>query len=165
MIPLGISLAVAIRVGQALGAGQPERARVIVFGAFGFAFFAALLFALGFVFFSQPLAALFTPDPLTITIAAGLIVIAGFFQVFDGAQVIFVGALRGCKDVNKPTWIVFTSFWIVGIPLGAVLAFPSSIGASGLWYGLSAALAAASLGLILRFLYVSRRYISGQIVL
>jgi MATE family multidrug resistance protein len=165
MIPLGISLAVAIRVGQALGAGQPERARVIVFGAFGFAFFAALLFALGFVFFSQPLAALFTPDPLTITIAAGLIVIAGFFQVFDGAQVIFVGALRGCKDVNKPTWIVFTSFWIVGIPLGAVLAFPLSIGASGLWYGLSAALAAASLGLILRFLYVSRRYISGQIVL
>jgi MATE family multidrug resistance protein len=156
MIPLGISLAVAIRVGHALGARQPERARVIAFGAFAFAFCAALLFAFVFIVFNTNLASLFTLDSMTIQIAAGLLVIAGFFQVCDGAQVVFVGALRGSKDVNTPTGIIFASFWVIGIPLGALLAFPLGVGAPGLWYGLSAGLGLASLGLILRFVHVTR---------
>jgi MATE family multidrug resistance protein len=162
MIPLGISLAVAIRVGQALGAGQLERPRVIVFGAFAFALCTALLFAFVFIVFSRELASIFTPDPLTVAIAAGLLVVAGLFQVFDGSQVIFVGALRGCKDVNRPTWIIFTSYWIIGLPVGALLAFPLGSGATGLWYGLSIALAFASLGLMARFLYVTRKLTSCQ---
>jgi len=47
-----------------------------------------------------------------------LLIIAGFFQLFDGTQVVGLGVLRGIGDVNVPTIITFLSYWVIGIPLG-----------------------------------------------
>ena len=151
MFPLGISLAVAIRVGHVVGAGQPERARRIGFGAVGFGVCLAGLFAALFIALNGFIAGLFTPDPETLRMAAALIVIAGFFQLFDGVQVLALGALRGCKDVRIPTLIVFVAYWIIGIPAGSAFAFGLGFGARGLWFGLAAGLAAAATGLVWRF--------------
>ena len=161
MVPLGISLAVAIRVGHVLGAGQTERARVVGFSALGFGFLLSCLFAGAFILFSRPLAGFFTDDAATLSMAAGLIVVAGFFQIFDGAQVLAVGALRGCKDVRIPTWIIFAAYWIVAIPLGGLLAFGFDLGANGVWIGLAAGLAIAAFGLSARFTLVTGRLIIG----
>jgi MATE family multidrug resistance protein len=151
MVPLGISLAVAIRVGHVIGGGEFHRARTVAYGALGFTVLLSSLFTVVFIVFNQPLANLFTPDPETAAMAASLLVVAGFFQLFDGSQVLAIGSLRGCKDVDVPTWIIFFSYWIVGIPLGLALAFALDTGAIGLWVGLAAGLGVASAGLLRRF--------------
>jgi MATE family multidrug resistance protein len=157
MVPLGISLAVAIRVGHVIGAGQPERARPVAFSSLGFGFLCSLAFAAVFLLFSRQLAGFFTRDPATLSMAATLIIVAGFFQVFDAGQAIAAGALRGCKDVRIPTWIIFAAYWVVAIPLGATLAFGFDAGATGLWIGLAAGLAVAAFGLVGRFGQITGR--------
>jgi MATE family multidrug resistance protein len=161
MIPLGISLAVAIRVGHVLGAGQPERARPVGFGGMGFAIFLSVIFTTCFIVFSHPLAGLFSPDPETVSLAASLIVVAGFFQLVDGTQVLGAGALRGCKDVNVPSFIIFISYWVIAIPGGAALAFAGGFGALGVWLGLAGGLGFAAVGLVIRFFIVTRRLLKA----
>jgi len=156
MVPLGVSLAVAIRVGQVIGAGEPWRARPIGFGAIGLAALLSGVFAALFILFNRPLAGLFTADPATLALAARLIVVAGLFQFFDGVQVVSIGALRGAKDVRRPTAIVFAAYWIVAIPCGAALAFATPMGATGLWAGLALGLACAAAGLAGRFAWLTR---------
>ena len=156
MIPLGISLAVAIRVGQVIGAGESHRARPIGFGACAFGAALSTLFAAFFIGFNESLVGLFTRDPATLSVGAILLITAGLFQLFDAIQVLSAGALRGCKDVRIPTYIVFAAYWVFGIPVGALLAFGLEIGAPGVWIGLASGLAAAAGGLLWRFVVVTR---------
>ncbi|HRQ78847.1 MAG TPA: MATE family efflux transporter, partial [Gemmatimonadaceae bacterium] len=89
-------------------------------------------------------AGVYTRDAATFALAASLIPIAAVFQVFDGTQVISASILRGAADTRVPAILHALSFWAVGIPLGAVLAFKYELGAAGLWWGLTAGLAAAA---------------------
>ncbi|MGB1219787.1 MAG: MATE family efflux transporter, partial [Flavobacteriales bacterium] len=66
------------------------------------------------------------------------------------AQVVGLGALRGLKDVNRPTWISFFSYWIVGIPIAYALAFHYEWGVEGVWYGLFAGLTTSAVLLFVR---------------
>lgn len=158
MFPLGISLAVGIRVGHVIGAGEAHRARPVAFGAIGFTLLLSGLFTVLFLTLNDQLAGLFTRDVETSLLAAGLLVVAGVFQLVDGAQALCTGALRGCKDVKVPTWVIFVAFWIIGIPFGSSLAFGLNIGAVGLWIGLATGLGVAAVGLFWRFLIVTRGY-------
>ena len=63
---------------------------------------------------------------------------AAFFQLFDGLQVVATGAMRGVGDTRTPMLCHFAGYWLIGMPLGALLAFKWSLGAFGLWLGLSA---------------------------
>jgi len=155
MVPLGISLAVGIRVGHVIGASQPQRARVVAFGAGGFTLGLAGLFTAFFILFNQLLARAFTPDPATIQMAASLLVVAGIFQFFDGTQVLAAGSLRGCKDVRVPTWIIIFAYWGIAIPSGMLLAFILELGAVGLWIGLAFGLLSAAVGLVSRFVWIT----------
>ena len=75
------------------------------------------------------------------TLAAQLLLVAAVFQVFDGAQVIGVGALRGLTDVRVPAALTFAAYWLLALPLGYWLAFHTRLGPRGLWVGLAAGLA------------------------
>ena len=88
----------------------------------------------------QTIARLFTPDASIIAAAAPLLRVAAFFQLFDGLQVTATGALRGAGDTRTPMLCHFAGYWILGLPLGALLCFRESLGAVGLWMGLSAGL-------------------------
>lgn len=66
-----------------------------------------LFFAIIFTLFNQYLPYLITSDAKVIVLAAQLLIIAGIFQIFDGAQVVSLGSLRGIGDVNIPTFITF----------------------------------------------------------
>ncbi|NDV60980.1 MATE family efflux transporter [Puniceicoccales bacterium CK1056] len=156
MIPLGISLAVAIRVGHVIGGGEPHRARTIGFGSIGFGVLLSGVFATFFIVLNVTLVGFFTKDPATVAVASVLIIIAGFFQLFDGVQVLSAGALRGCKDVKVPTYIIFMAYWVIGIPVGSLLAFPMDFGATGIWIGLASGLGAAAIGLLARFALITR---------
>jgi MATE family multidrug resistance protein len=104
-----------------------------------------------FVIANNILPYIYTEDQAVIAIAAQLLIIAGFFQLFDGTQVVGLGVLRGIGDVNIPTLITFIAYWIIGIPIGYLLGITMKIGVNGIWYGLTLGLLTASVLLFLRF--------------
>jgi MATE family multidrug resistance protein len=136
MVPLGISSAAAVRVGQQLGRRDPEGARR--------AGWSAILLGVGFMacsglfFVSMPrlIARLFTPNPVVIEMGAKLLLVAAAFQLFDGVQTVATGALRGTGDAKTPMFANLIAYWLIGIPLGCVLCFKLRWGAFGLWIGL-----------------------------
>jgi MATE family multidrug resistance protein len=144
MIPLGLGIALTVRVGQARGAGELERLRPIALGAHLLTFGVMLLTAALFLLGGRAIASLFVEDPAVIQLAATLLVVAGIFQIFDGAQVVSVGGLRGLGDVRVPMLLAYVCYWVVALPLSALFAFVWSGGAPGIWIGLAAGLALAS---------------------
>jgi multidrug resistance protein, MATE family len=99
-------------------------------------------------------------DAAVVALVAQLLVIAAVFQVFDGAQSIAAGALRGYKDTRVPMYLVAFGYWGVGFPIGWALAFPLNMGAVGMWWGLAIALAAAAVVLGARLWNFSGRKIA-----
>ena len=136
MVPLGISSAAAVRVGQQLGRGDPEGARragwsAILLGA-GF------MSCAGLVFVSVPkvIARAFSPDPTVVRVGATLLLVAAAFQLFDGVQVVTTGALRGAGDTKTAMLANFVAYWLIGLPVGYFLCFRLGWGALGVWIGL-----------------------------
>jgi MATE family multidrug resistance protein len=136
MVPLGISSAAAVRVGQQLGRKDPEGARragwsAIILGA-GF------MACSGLVFVSIPswIARLFSPDPDVIRTGARLLLVAAAFQLFDGLQTVATGALRGSGDTKTPMLANFVAYWLIGLPVGYLLCVKIGWGAVGVWIGL-----------------------------
>ena len=150
MVPLGVSTATAVLVGQAIGAGDEARARRSAVAGIltGTAFM--VLSAATFTLFPQGLARLYTTDAVAVGLAATLIPIAGVFQVFDGVQAVAAGVLRGIGDTHAPAIINVVGFWLIGLPASWMLAFRSGGGAVGLWWGIVVGLAAVAIILLVR---------------
>jgi MATE family multidrug resistance protein len=140
MVPLGISSAAAVRVGQAFGRRDPHGAsRAGWTGlALGTAFMGCMAIALWIV--PAYIVRIYTPDPVVIRSASALLFVAAFFQLFDGLQTVATGALRGAGDTRTPMICSVSFYWLVGLPVGAYLCFPLGWGAAGLWTGLCLAL-------------------------
>ncbi len=159
MFASGIGGAAGARVGAAIGQGDTplarRRAAVAVWMTLAVMGTSAVLFAL----FADPLAALFTAhdEPGVTELAASLLLIAALFQLFDGAQVVIAGVLRGAGDIRVPLVITIIAYWAIGFATGVALAFGADLGARGLWFGLSAGLASASIGLGWRTIALFRR--------
>jgi MATE family multidrug resistance protein len=140
MVPLGISAAAAVRVGQGLGrqdAGAASRAGWTAM-LLGTTFMACM--AISFLLFPGAIVRVYTADPALIPPATALLFVAAFFQLFDGMQTVATGALRGAGDTRTPMLCHLIFYWLVGLPLGAYLCFHMRWGAPGLWAGLSVAL-------------------------
>ncbi len=140
MIPLGVSSAGAVRVGHALGRGDPTQAghsgwTALVLGA-GFMACAALCFQL----FPKAILGAFTPDPAVLAVGVSLLFVAAYFQLFDGIQVVATGILRGAGDTRTPMATNLVGHWLLGLPVGYALAFAFGWGVIGLWVGLSVGL-------------------------
>src|ERR1700733_46868 len=148
MVPLGVSSAAAVRVGQQLGRRDPDGARRAGWSAIiiGVGFMACS----GSVFVSSPklIARLFTPNPAVIQVGAQLLLVAAAFQLFDGLQTVATGALRGAGDTRTPMLANFFAYWLVGLPLGYVLCFRLGWGALGIWIGLCGGLMIIGSGLL-----------------
>ncbi|HSN53570.1 MAG TPA: MATE family efflux transporter [Candidatus Sulfomarinibacteraceae bacterium] len=142
MVPLGVAQATAVRVGNAIGAGNSDGARRaassgLLLGA-GFMALTAVLF----IGLPGGLARAYTSVDEVRFLAATLIPIAGFFQVFDGLQVVSAGVLRGAGDTRAPLVINLVGFWLIGLPASLLLGFTFGLGPQGLWWGLVVGLGA-----------------------
>jgi multidrug resistance protein, MATE family len=140
MVPLGLSSAAAVRVGQALGRRSPMDAKnagntAIFLGA---SFMSLMSVAL--LVFPKYIARIYTGDATVIHAAVRLLAVGAAFQLFDGIQTVCTGALRGTGDTRTPMACHFSAYWCIGLPLGAWLCFKRHWGALGLWVGLSLSL-------------------------
>lgn len=156
MVPLGISSAAAVRVGQALGRHDTRAAArsgwtAILLGA-GFMSCAAVILVLS----PRLIARMYTPDPRIINTTVLLLAAGAAFQLFDGIQTVATGALRGAGDTRTPMLCHLAAYWLIGLPLGVVLCFRFRWGALGIWSGLSLAL--ILIGIVLLFAW--RRTVS-----
>ena len=156
MIPLGIGFATTVRVGFFTGAGNAAAARHaglvgMAMGTGNAAFNATLMLVFGGL-----IATLYTRDASIAAQAVAFLGLAAVFQLADGLQATANGALRGLKDTRIPMLITLTSYWLIGLPVAWWLCFHTSLQANGLWWGLTAGLAAAAIGLTLRFQRLTR---------
>ena len=147
MVPFAISAAAAVRVGQAIGREAPAEAAsagwtAILMGAAVMATFSAVL-----SLFAHPIARAFTPDSAVIAATIPLLFVAAAFQFFDGLQITATGALRGAGNTHAGLIVQIVGYWIIGLPIGYLLAFRLHYGAVGLWLGLCAGLIVAGLAL------------------
>jgi MATE family multidrug resistance protein len=156
MFTLGISSAASMRIGHVVGAREFHRLRPIGFGALAAGLGCMSLFALVFLFCGKWLASYFVVDPAVIQLAATLLLVAAVFQIFDGAQVIGAGMLRGLKDIRIPTAITFVAYWTIALPGGYAVGIRGGLGAVGVWAALAAGLAFAGVFLVIRFVLLTK---------
>ncbi|MBW8636558.1 MATE family efflux transporter [Hoeflea sp. WL0058] len=156
MVPLGLSNAATVRIGQAYGrkdwTGLGQAGRVAV----GLSIVATLTSASLFWLFPDTLIGWYldsnNPDSAAVLRhGAPLLAIAAAFQVADGLQAVGSGLLRGLNDTKIPMFIAVTSYWIVGLPLGYLFGFVMGYGAEGVWWGLASGLVLAALLMNWRF--------------
>ena len=151
MMAAGLSTAGMIRVSNQIGRGNfkamKEAGLVVYAMAMVFMFITAVIF----ISFREILPTLYIDDQEVISLSASLLVIAGLFQLSDGAQVIGLGVLRGMEDVKVPTLVTLIAYWVIGLPLGYVLAFEFGFAEKGIWYGLLIGLSITAFLLYFRF--------------
>jgi MATE family multidrug resistance protein len=137
MIPLGLNSAGAVRVGHAVGAGDPARAAAS--GWMAIALGVAFMITSGLLFFAVPhvLIGLFTTDPAVLAVGTSLLGLAAIFQLFDGIQGVITGTLRGLGDTRTPMIVNLAAHWLLGLPVSYTLCFVVGWGVWGLWIGLS----------------------------
>ena len=144
MVPLSISAATTIHVGQLVGAGATREARRAGWTGAGLCIAIMLCSALFILLAGAWIARLYTNDVAVATLATTLLVYAGVFQVADGTQVGVAGALRGFKEARVPFLICVGAYWLIGFPLAWYLGFARAAGAPGVWIGLCVGLFVAA---------------------
>ena len=155
MVPLGLGQAATVRVGRALGRGDPAGITRAGWTAWvgGVAFMGAM--AIGMWAFPRPLVTLFLADvpanAQVIALAIGFLQVAAAFQLVDGAQVIGAGMLRGLHDTRWPLIFALVGYWGIGLGIGAWLAFAADWQGVGIWVGLAAGLAAVAVLMLWRW--------------
>jgi MATE family multidrug resistance protein len=156
MIPMGLAMAITVRVGQAMGRGDPVAARFAGFTGIGLA--AAFMACTAAVMLTFPgrIAGIYTEDPAVRDMAAHLLLMAAVFQISDGLQVSASGALRGMKDTRRPMLITFIAYWIIAFPLGYFLGIVRGGGPHAMWIGFIVGLTVAAILLNARFCLLTR---------
>ncbi|WP_071459845.1 MATE family efflux transporter [Bacillus massilinigeriensis] len=157
MVPLSISMALTIVVGFEAGAKRYRDAIQYSIIGISIAVGMAILCGLGLFVFREQIAGIYSGDEKVIQLTAQFLVYALFFQLSDAIQAPVQGALRGYKDVNITFLMAFISYWIIGLPVGYLLAQMTVLGAIGFWVGLIAGLAVGATTLLIRLLFIQKK--------
>lgn len=156
MATTGISAAGAIQVGFFLGEKNYYMVRLTGKLCVYLVTIYMVVCGLLFILLNPWLPLIYLNDPLVVPIASGLLIIAALFQVSDGIQSVGLGILRGLQDTKIPTLITFFAYWMLGLPIGVVLAFPVGWGVYGIWVGLSVGLLVSAILLTYRFFHKTK---------
>ena len=157
MTTSGLGAAATIRVGNFLGQRDQSNMRASAFMMIVMAIGIMAAWALLFIFGRSFLPSLYIDDVSVIQLASSLMIIAAFFQLSDGIQVVTAGALRGLQDVKVPSMLIFIAYWVIALPLGYVFAFPLNMQANGIWIGLFIGLTLTAGAMVVRFHRLSKK--------
>ncbi|MDX5585739.1 MAG: MATE family efflux transporter, partial [Aureibaculum sp.] len=173
MVAIGLGVTAMIRVGNQKGLKNFAELRRIALSIFLLTILIDIVFALLFMTFHTELPKLYLDEHdlinqadnfEVISIAGKLLLVAAVFQIFDGMQVVVLGALRGLQDVKIPTFITFIAYWVIGFPICYLLGREHVYGSVGIWIGLLAGLTASAIMLYIRFNYLTKKLILQQTV-
>lgn len=169
MVGMGLSVAAMVRVGNQKGLQNFRELKRIAESIFFLTFLLEVVFALLFLVgrYWFPTIYLDVDDIVNqadntevILIAAKLLLVAAFFQISDGLQVVVLGALRGLQDVKVPTLITFVAYWLIGFPTSFYLGLYTDLASTGIWIGLLSGLTASAVMLYLRFRFLTQKLIT-----
>lgn len=156
MVPLGLGIAATVRVGMAYGRGDAEGIHKAGWTSFvmGTAFMTVSCIA--FLTLGPSIVTLFLDPHVeansnSLALAASFLVVAGVFQLVDGAQVVAAHSLRGLSDTKVPMLLAIVGYWMVGLPIAYVLGFVLDWQGVGIWIGLASGLAFVAVVLVTRF--------------
>jgi MATE family multidrug resistance protein len=156
MFYMGISSAVSIRVGNAVGRTDMPAIRLATKAGILAGVICVIVFISLMIGLHDLLPGLYIHEAEVVLIAGTLLMIAAIFQFFDGMQAIIMGALRGISDVNIPTGLTFVAYWVIGLPGAWFFSEILGFGVQGIWYGLTLGLGFSSLMLGLRIWFKLR---------
>ncbi len=165
MVPLGISAAAAVAVGQAIGAEDRARAGRAGYMAIALGAGFMALMACIFLLFPRPILSIWTSDARVFALGTHILLLVAAFQIFDGVQSVTTGALRGMGETRFPMWMNLGAYWVFGLPVGGVLCFVLGWRLAGLWTGLAAALIALAILLLLRWRRDLRRSMQAEVAM
>jgi len=170
MFGMGLGVAAMIRVGNQKGLQNFTELRRIAQSIFLLTFLLEIVFAVLFLLGRHWFPTLYldiddvsnmADNTQVITLAAELLLVAAFFQISDGVQVVVLGALRGMQDVKIPTFITFIAYWAIGFPMSYYLGLHTELKSTGIWIGLLTGLTASAIMLYIRFNYLTKKLING----
>lgn len=150
MFATGIGSATTIRVGNFYSSNNLDDVKLAIKTSYQSVIVTMGFMALLFICFNTFLPTIFSNDQEIILIASKLLLFAAFFQLFDGTQVVAIGALRGLDDYKFPTYIAFIGYWVIALPLCYLFAFTFNYKVYGVWLALSVGLGFVSLALYFR---------------
>lgn len=156
MFPLSVSMALTIVVGFEVGAKRLRDAKIYSWLGVFIAILISILCGLVLLLFPTEIASLYTKDPKVLTLTTQFLLYALFFQLSDAIAAPIQGALRGYKDVNITFFMSLISYWVIGLPLGYLLAKHTDMGAFGYWAGLIAGLAVGAICLSTRLWFLQK---------
>jgi MATE family multidrug resistance protein len=166
MFAMGLAVVATIRVGNQFGLKRFKELRRIAFSIFLLILIMDVIFAIFFMIYNEFLPTLYLDvndvannqdNTEVITITAKLMIIAAFFQLFDGMQAVVLGALKGMQDVKIPTAITFVAYWIISFPICYLAGISFGYGSEGIWLGFLVGLGASAVMLLWRFQVVTKR--------
>ncbi|UWX55887.1 MATE family efflux transporter [Maribacter litopenaei] len=168
MFGIGLGVAAMIRVGNQKGLKNFKELRRIAQSIFFLTLLLEVAFAALFVICRHWFPTLyldvddmmnFEDNTEVILMASQLLLVAAFFQISDGVQVVVLGALRGLQDVRIPTFITFVAYWLIGFPISYYLGLHTTLASVGIWIGLLTGLTASAIMLYIRFNYLTKKLI------
>jgi len=162
MVSMGLAQGGSIRISNAYGRNDWKHILVIGKSSMLTALAYGVICFIIFISFNGTLPQIFNSNMEVVSLAAYLLIFAAIFQISDATQAVSVGLLRGAKDVKIPTLLVGVAYWVVGLPIGYLLAFKFEMGAPGIWTGLIIGLSLVSVLLSSRFLNL-KKHIKLQI--
>jgi MATE family multidrug resistance protein len=171
MFGMGLGVAAMIRVGNQKGLQNFTELRRIAQSIFFLTLLLEIIFAALFLACRHWFPTLYldvndmsnlADNTAVIQMAAQLLLVAAFFQISDGLQVVILGALRGLQDVKIPTFITFIAYWLVGFPISFYLGLYTELRSTGIWIGLLSGLTVSAIMLYIRFNYMTKKLIVKQ---
>jgi len=168
MFAMGLSVVAIIRVGNQYGLKDYKELKRVAVSVFLLILIMDVVFALFFMLFNNFLPTIYLDvkdidnmhdNMEVIAITSKLLIIAAFFQLFDGLQAVILGALKGMQDVKIPTLITFIAYWVIAFPICYYLGLVAGYESEGLWIGLLIGLAFSAGLLLWRFHVVTKRLI------
>ncbi|NVN18860.1 MATE family efflux transporter [Muricauda sp. HICW] len=169
MVGTGLSVAAMVRVGNQKGLQNHKELKRIAESVFFLTLLVEIAFAAIFLLGRHWFPTIYldvddianqADNSEVIFIAAKLLLVAAFFQISDGLQVVVLGALRGLQDVKIPTLITFIAYWLIGFPISYFLGLRTSFESTGIWIGLLSGLTASAVMLYLRFNFLTKKLIA-----
>lgn len=148
MVPLGISGAAVTRVGNLIGEGRPRDAQRASWVALAMGAGVMTVSAVAFVVLRGLIPRIYTADAAVVAAAAGILPIAGAFQIFDGTQVVGTGVLRGMGRTRPAATIYLVGYYVLALPMAWWLGFRLGLGLPGVWWGLCLGLASVAIMLV-----------------